>query len=205
MRKIGISFLIFWGTLFWGCYEDDGICYDSKRFVSLSIVSTSNIDSVQFFLNNQRICIGNTGIDQKMVICKDKSRETSDAMILMLLSEVDLNNCDLSEEYPMWTGFDCLVNGAFDTVKVDSSKLGVNVFSNGRKTIIETDFVVSGGLQVNVIPEQDTTRWFGYKENPAIPQHEAFENPTKSNRNGCFEGYCVATFPIVRKEVCYDK
>ncbi|WP_295070956.1 hypothetical protein [uncultured Fibrobacter sp.] len=188
-----------------GCYEDDGICYDSKRFVSLSIVSTSNIDSVQFFLNNQRICIGNTGIDQKMVICKDKSRETSDAMILMLLSEVDLNNCDRSEEYPMWTGFDCLVNGAFDTVKVDSSKLGVNVFSNGRKTIIETDFVVSGGLQVNVIPEQDTTRWFGYKENPAIPQHEAFENPAKSNRNGCFEGYCVATFPIARKEVCYDK
>lgn len=188
-----------------GCYEDDGICYDSKRFVSLSIVSTSNIDSVQFFLNNQRICIGNTGIDQKMVICKDKSRETSDAMILMLLSEVDLNNCDRSEEYPMWTGFDCLVNGAFDTVKVDSSKLGVNVFSNGRKTIIETDFVVSGGLQVNVISEQDTTRWFGYKENPAIPQHEAFENPAKSNRNGCFEGYCVATFPIARKEVCYDK
>lgn len=188
-----------------GCYEDDGICYDSKRFVSLSIVSTSSIDSVHFFLNNQRICVGNTGIDQKMVMCKDKSRETSDAMRLMLLSEVNLNNCDRSEEYPIWTGFDCLVNGAFDTVKVDSSKLSVNVFSNGRKTIIETGFVVLGGLQVNVIPEQDTTRWFGYKENPAIPQHEAFESPAKSNRNGCFEGYCVATFPIARKEVCYDK
>jgi hypothetical protein len=171
----------------------------------LSIVSTSSIDSVQFFLNNQRICVGNTGIDQKMVMCKDKSRETSDAMRLMLLSEVNLNNCDRSEEYPIWTGFDCLVNGAFDTVKVDSSKLSVNVFSNGRKTIIETDFVVLGGLQVNVIPEQDTTLWFGYKENPAIPQHEAFESPAKSNRNGCFEGYCVATFPIARKEVCYDK
>lgn len=188
-----------------GCYEDDGVCYDSKRFVSLSIVSTSSVDSVQFFLNNQRICIGNTGIDQKMVMCKDKNRETSDAMKLMLLSEVNLNNCDRSEEYPIWTGFDCLVNGTFDTVKVDSSKLSVNVFSNGRKTIIETGFVVLGGLQVNVIPEQDTTRWFGYKENPAIPQHEAFENPAKSNRNGCFEGYCVATFPIARKEVCYDK
>jgi hypothetical protein len=126
-------------------------------------------------------------------------------MKLMLLSEVNLNNCDQSEECPIWTGFDCLVNGAFDTVKVDSSKLSVNVFSDGHKTIIETDFVVLGGLQVNVIPEQDTTLWFGYKENPAIPQHEAFESPAKSNRNGCFEGYCVATFPIARKEVCYDK
>ncbi|MBR6449451.1 MAG: hypothetical protein IKS96_05845 [Fibrobacter sp.] len=138
-------------------------------------------------------------------MCKDKSQKTSDVMKLMLLSEVDLNTCDSSEEYPVWTGFDCLVNGSFDTVKVDSSKLRVNIFYKGHQSKIETDFVVMGGMQVNVIPEQDTTRWFGYKENPAIPQHEAFESPAKSNRKGCFEGYCVATFPIARKEVCYDK
>ena len=54
MRKIGISFLIFWGTLFWGCYEGEYECFSNLR---VNYITASDVDSVHFYLNSERVCL----------------------------------------------------------------------------------------------------------------------------------------------------
>lgn len=44
-------------------------------------------------------------------------------------------------------------------------------------------------------------KWFSYKDNHTKPEHEAFVNPALSNRMGCFDGYCVATLPMMIKKI----
>ena len=92
-----------------------------------------------------------------------------------------------------------------ENVDFDSSKMSIEVFIKGDINNIETDFTVIGGNYINVIPEQDTAEGFGYEENPIRPFFDVFDSPASSNRAGCYDGYCVATVPIVEEEYCYDK
>lgn len=187
--------------MFAGCSEESE-CSDSRRFLGLSILSSSDIDSVQFYLNNQRICYGNTGTRQKMVLCKDSTE--SEYFKLIFFAGENLENCTVSEDNLIWYGFDCLVGGNSDSVDVDSSELSVKVFLGDSVKKIKTEMLVLGGRQLNIIPEKDTAKWFNYQDNPARPKHEAFESPAKSDRMGCFDDYCVAMIPIEAKEFCYS-
>ena len=78
-------------------------------------------------------------------------------------------------------------------------------FSNEDTSKINPDFNVFGGLQINAIPERDSLKWFGYRKNPAIPHHEAFETPAVAERLGCFDGFCFSSMHSVVKEHCYDE
>ena len=200
-----ITFSIFFVLLFIffdGCFDEKSECTDSERFVGLSILSSSDIDSVQFYLNYRRVCYGSTGLRQKMVICKD-STERKYAK-LMLLAEVNMENCMVSEDNAIWYGFDCLVGGGADSIDVDSSELSVKFFWGDKEKEIKTDLFVMGGSLINIVPEKDTAKWFSYQENPARPKHESFESPAKSDRMGCFDDFCFAKIPMEEKEFCYS-
>lgn len=214
--------------LFCGCYDGEIECYDSDRFVSLRVVSTTNIDSVYFFLNDQRVCNKETGIDQKWFLCDDSTNKvpvyiqpTSDTVpdgcelraglwicmehkngLRQLPSfEYNPDNCVVSQAYPIWNGFSCEID-PFDGVELGKSKLSLQVFSDEKEVRIETDYVVAGGYNVNIISEQDSSMWFSYKKNPL----DLINNvPDRTTRNGCYDGYCVMTLPIVLDRYCYDK
>ena len=232
MRHLFLLFCFITVFLFASCYDGRFECFDSKEYVSVSFMSTSNVDSVQFYLNEQRICYGNTGVDEKYVMCKDSTekipffvlpsseiipdscvlredrwicQKSSDFLSVMYPTEINLDNCVLSEEYPIWNGFHCLVGGPFGTINVDSGELSVHIFSQENRIKIKSSLISFAGNQINIIPEQDTTKWFSYVDNPIKPGHEAFESPATSNRMGCFDGYCVATLPMVEKVACRDK
>lgn len=193
-KKIShLTLLIFFCII--GCSEEP-VCVDSSHFALLSVVSTSNIDSVQFYLNNQRICNGKA--DKKWVMCKDAAESLSDILVL----KMPYDNCSISNEIPVWTGFVCEIR---DSVNIDSSKLSVWIFSNEDTSKINPDFNVFGGLQINAVPERDSLKWFGYRNNPAIPNHEAFETPAVAERLGCFDGLCFSSMQSIVKEHCYDE
>ena len=232
MRNLFLLLCFVTVFLFASCYDGRLECFDSKKYVSVSFISTSNVDSVQFYLNEQRICYGRTGVDEKHVMCKDSTekipffvlpsseiipdscvlrkdewicQKPSDFLSVMYPTKINLDNCVLSEEYPIWNGFHCLVGGPSDTINVDSGELSVHIFSQENRIKIQSSLISFSGNQINIIPEQDTTKWFSYVDNPTRPEHEAFVSPAASNRVGCFDGYCVATLPMMVKEFCYDK
>lgn len=231
MQKLSIISLILATAisgLFCGCYDGEMECYDSNQYVFLRIVSITNIDSVHFILNDQRVCNKETSIDQKWFLCNDSTKkvpvyiqpssdsvpsgcelraglwicmEHNDGLRRLQSFEYNPDNCVVSQAYPIWNGFFCEV-GPFDDVELGKSKLSLQVFSDEKEVRIETDYVVAGGYNVNIIPEQDSSMWFSYKENPL----DLIDNvPDRTTRNGCYDGYCVATLPIVKEKFCYDK
>jgi len=160
--------------LFCGCHEGiETKCYDSDQYVFLRIISTTHIDSAHFILNNQRVCEG--GLSKKEYLCNE-------------------------DDCPVWDVFSCGL-GPLENVDFDSSKMSIEIFIKGDINNIETDFTVIGGNDINVIPEQDSAKWFSYKENPL---GQIYGSPQLSKRAGCYDGYCVATLPIVKEEFCYD-
>ena len=71
--------------------------------------------------------------------------------------------------------------------------------------MINTSQVILGGRHINIIPETDTTKWFGYDQNPIRPYFDEFNTPALSMRMGCNDNYCMVALPMTQKEICRDK
>ena len=174
MSKINLALAIVICGLFCSCHEGiETKCYDSDQYVFLRVISMTDIDSVHFILNNQRVC--EVGLSKKEYLCNE-------------------------DDCPVWNAFSCGL-GPLENIDFDSSKLSIEIFINGEVNKIETDFIVMGGNNINAIPEQDSAKWFSYKENPL---GQIYGSPKMSNRMGCFDSYCVTTLPIEKEEFCYD-
>lgn len=183
-----------------GCYPNgDGMeCFGKDRYASLNFLTTTPVDSVQFYLDEQRICYGDVGHYYKLVVCKSL---TTDADVA---SDFFSEKCMASEKEKTWTIFHCYVGEPFDGVVVSSKELRVKVFSTNREKI-DIPLGSLGGLITNVFPERDSAEWFGYRDNPIRPFLDDFYSPALSMRKGCFNGFCVASLPMADEEVCYDK
>ena len=248
MRSLLRKFFLWLGALFWSkrfrissviassfalqmiacAYgTEDDICYDSKRFLDIGMISMSKIDSAQLFLNGRRVCVGETNSDRGMIACRDSSvrnhvlRPATSGEIpdnctpqegaeghwdclepsdyLEWKPYGDIENCEVTEEYPMWFSTYCYVGGRSDSIDVSSSKLSMNVFVGGQETKIETDVTVSGGTIITIVPESDTTKFFSYSDS----QMDRY--PASSSRLGCFEGYCVISREDPLGEHCFEK
>lgn len=211
---------------------EDDVCYDSKRFLDIGMISMSKIDSAQLFLNGRRVCVGETNSDRGIIACRDSSVRNPVSR-LAISGEIpdnctpqkgaeghwdclepsdylewkpygDIENCEVTEEYPMWFAMNCYVGGRSDSIDVSSSKLSMNVFVGGQETKIETGLTVSGATHITIVPESDTTKWFSYSDSP-VPVGDMYRFPASSSRLGCFEGYCVLSREVLQKEYCFVK
>lgn len=229
MRELSKIFFILTTAicgLFCGCHEGfETRCYDSSQYVFFKIISTTDIDSVHFFLNNQRVC--EVGLSEKEYLCNDSTKkvpvyiqptseivpdgcklqndmwictEKKDGLSMMREFEYNADNCVVSDDYPVWNIFSCGL-GPLEGVDFDSSKMSIEFFIKEKVNRLETEFVVMGGNNIKVIPEQDSAKWFSYKENLL---DQIYDSPELSNRAGCYDGYCVTTLPIEKEEFCYD-
>ena len=197
MRKILTFFLISAGTLFWGCYEGDLECSESSHFVSLDVITTNNTDSVRFYINNMQVCYGNVGTYHEMTICDD-SLATG---YMVAVNDVENVKCVESEK-KIWQVFHCFIGELSD---VNADVLDLELFDSTNLENVSFSRIALGGLYINIIPEQDTAKWFGYKDNPIRPYFSEFNAPSVSTRMGCFDGYCIAALPMTEKKICWDK
>ena len=188
--------------LFCGCYDGETECFGSSQFVSLNFLTTGKLDSVHFYLNEDRVCEGNIGVYYDQILCYQDSNAFLTAMIA---TESDTDKCILSDEKSIWKAVHCFVGKPSDGVNVGSAKIWLRIFYKNESSRVELPLESFGGSNVNIIAEHDTISWFAYDENPIRPYFDDYESPAASNRVGCHDGYCIATLPMADKDVCYDK
>lgn len=197
-----IFFLLF--LILLGCvpYGEEQECFDVDRFVSLNFLTTDNIDSIHFYLNNQQVCYGNMGSFHETLICKKSSE--NEYLSAEKVGE-NVGQCDTSANEPIWKGFHCFLGKPSDKIKIDSFNIDLKIYNPEGSAKIKIAQILSGGNIINIVSDRDSLQWFGYDDNPIRPFFDEFNSPSSSKRMGCFDGYCVATLPMVEKEVCYDK
>ena len=185
--------------LFCGCYDGEIECYDSREYLIVNILSATNIDSAMISINESQKCY----LNEIRLYAKLESEEFFyDEGVNKNVT--DIERCDSVEKCFFWKSAGCIL-GHSDKIDIDTNYISILLFDGSQEKIINIDKPFSGRNIINIIPESDTAEWFGYKENPIRPLFDVFDSPASSNRAGCYDGYCVATVPIVEEEYCYDK
>ena len=188
--------------IFLGCYYDgaDVECFDTKEYISIHILSTTKIDSADMYLSGEQVC----HIKRVYTFVKPANEMYfSDKDLHKVLTGEDL--CDSLEECPSWYDLGCYLRKPPNKIRTQDTLVSMHLFEGLQRKEQNITIPAIGGNNINVISEQDTAIWFGYKDNPMIPFSGDFRAPASSNRVGCYDGYCVATLPIEDKEYCYDK
>ena len=201
--------------LFCGCYDGETECFPPGA--NFYLHSTSDIDSVHFYLNNERICyeqvIYEDGLCTNCAKIKGRlseniecrtSVEDESYSILPFESEY-FDSCVASEEFPIWKTFDCRINEKRYKKSISSSKLTVYVFSSNRSEEFELGIRIADGNHYNIIAEQDTAAWYSYTAVTLRDYFDYYGPASAWKRAGCYDGYCVAILPMTEDAVCYDK
>ena len=192
MRKISIILFFMVIGVFLGCPTEELECTDSNNFVNLNVLTTDNVDSIHF----------NIGVFHNILICEDSSAK---GYLSAIMADDAPDECDTPNKKLIWKGFHCFIGNSSDHVDIDSSILSLEIFSSAGSSMINTSQVILGGRHINIIPETDTTKWFGYDQNPIRPYFDEFNTPALSMRMGCNNNYCMAALPMTQKEICRDK
>ncbi len=184
-----------------GCYWTEMECFSSDKFIRINFMSRDNFDSISFYLENRKVCTKGIGEAYRNIICRISSENNyfSD----MPFSNDSLRKCVLSEEFPLWHHFECTLK------KEEGRNYSVNstvyVFRNGKIDSLSIPVQLAGGNHFNIISEQDTASWYHYTEMTMKSYFDYFGPEMSWKRLGCFNGYCVASLPIVEEEYCFDK
>lgn len=184
-----------------GCYWTEMECFPSDKFIRINFMSRDNFDSISFYLENRKVCTKGIGEAYRNIICRISSENNyfSD----MPFSNDSLSKCVLSEEFPLWHHFECTLkkeegwNNSINTT--------VYIFRNNKIDSLSIPVQLAGGNHFNLISEQDTARWYRYTEMTLKAYFDYFGPGESWERLGCFNGYCVASLPIVEEEYCFDK
>ena len=201
--------------LFVSCIPDEeSICFPENL---IYFRTTSKIDSVHFFLNNEQICfqelIFNDGLCEncgklKGIFIEYTICQTSvDSGFLSTLpyNQNAVDVCLVSDDFPILTIFKCFIDEGRLKKTLDSSKLSLHVFSENVKKSIESKITIQSGLHYNIIAKEDTAKWYSYTQE-TLRYYFNYYGPSEGwERKDCFDGYCVATLPMVEKVACRDK
>lgn len=209
MRKVFGFLLLIIACFFFGCDYDGTECFPNLR---INFKSIYDVDSVQFYLDGERVCLdnkgeesGNFGVDTKGFLMYAISCKTSvDDSYEYLFSNDAIEKCIPSEEFPIWREFECEVSEKYKK-DIDSSKLALYVYLNNDVEIVEPVISFYTGNHYNVIAERDTARWYSYTSSTRERYFGFYGPPEKWERLGCAGGYCLASLPMVTKEACYDR
>ena len=185
--------------LFCGCYDGETECFDTREYLIINVLSATNIDSAIININGSQKCYLN---EIRLYVKREDEIFFYDDGINKKV--VDIEHCDSAEKCLSWQSAGCIL-GHSDKIDVNANYVSVLLFDGLQEKNINIDKPLSGKKIINIIPASDTAEWFGYKENPIRPFFDVFDSPASSNRGGCYDGYCVATLPIVKEEFCYDK
>ena len=216
MRKIlSILFFMVIGILL-GCPTEELECFPSLR---IEFMSTSEIDSIHFYLNDKKNCFERAIIVDGMCNNCSKARggfffehticRTSEGTEYVSLSrdENDVDNCIKSEKSFIWVYYDCNVNGKnFKNIE-DSLTLNLHIFSKGAEATIQPEVTLLSGNRYNVMAVQDTTKWYSNTIDSIEYYSNNYNSAIRWQKIGCNDGFCVAKLstPIGEQEDCYDK
>ncbi len=216
MRK-KVFFLLFVAVaVLLGCNSYDGK-YECFPNIRINYMTRSDVDSVQIYLNDTRICyekpvvVGGKcencseakgGFLEEQILCKTSKDE---GYVFLSREKKNIEQCVQSENINVWVVYECVLNEKNYGKSLDLLSLKLIDFSQKEENVVHVGVDLRSGNHYNVMPEQDTTEWYSYTQNSMRNYYDYYGPQEAWQRIGCFNGFCVASLPMVDKEVCYDK
>ena len=200
-----------------GCvpYEDPTECFPALR---INFKSTSDVDSVHFYLNNELVCFEKPidfegrckncleakGFMTENVICATSAEDSN--YIFMSRDAEKEKQCFQSENFLKWVDYECFVSEKHYRKSLDSLTFQAQIFSNESMKTIQPSIIFHSGNRYNIMLEQDSAQWLNHTHNVVDDVFFAYLDLAESWLwEGCSDGFCVATIPMREKEACYDK
>ena len=194
MKKLLILFISI--VFFESCGEEESECFPGLR---ANYITTSDVDSVHFFLNNKRICenYNYENDDEGFLLYSILYRTIIDGNDTTLIAhnDNDISKWSLSQNALIWKYYECIVDRRDD---IDSSKITLVIYSNKGINELKTDYNFVSGNKYNIIAIQDTTEWYSYSDS-----FLSADPPETWEREECHIGHCFARKKI--KEICFEK
>ena len=215
LSRISLALATAISGLFWGCYDGETECFPpGARFYHNS---TLDVDSVQFYLDDERICYEQLIVEDGIctncpkikgnlfenIMCQNSVDDESYSFFSF--GDEYINNCVATEDFPIWRAFDCSINEKLYKKSIDSLKLTMHVFLKNESKKIELGIKIADGNHYNIIAEQDTALWYSYTSVTMRDYFDYYGPASAWKRSGCYDGYCVAILPMAEKDVCYDE
>jgi len=205
MRHLFLLICFIAAFLFVSCIPDEeSICFPLNR---IYFRTTFKIDSVHFFLNNEQICFQEVSINKGFFIEYTICQTSVDSGFLSTLpyNKDAIDNCLVSDDFPIWTIYECNINEREYGKTLDSSKLTLHLFSEDTKKSIESKITIQSGAQYNIIAEKDTAKWYSHTEETIRDYNEYHRLILGWNRIGCFNDFCIGEKALPSREACYSK
>lgn len=174
--KAGISALkgFFFAVIFFliACSEGPSECF---HVLKINYWSTTDIDSILFYLDNKQICDGKTklerdhrkknGYKENVILCKTSLEDSA----LSIVTFDEKENCISSEDTSLWRVFICVIDEEQYGNEFNSSILSSIVYANTdiskfnvfipRESFKINEYGNSQGVRYHIISEQDTAKW----------------------------------------------
>ena len=211
MHKVLLIFFIAVLLVLFGCFKlNEGGESECFPYIRINFMSTSDIDSVQFYLNGEQVCIEEANFDGLECLNCEKGMRMFG--VLCRISEADdffssLTNdkeCVLSEDYPIWRIYECLIDER-EKRDIDSSRLDIYVHTNNGKKNVEPDFLIQVGNHYNIMFEEDAARWNSYSNSTMNAYYRGYGLSKPWTLDKCHDGFCFASKSTLKKEFCYEK
>lgn len=206
MKACFLFFVVF-GFLFIGCSEEIDECFPVLR---INYITTSDVDSVRFYLNDERVCVETAVFDKLYCLNCEKGmllysiifRTMIDGYDTTLIAhdDGDVSNWPLSPNSSLWKYYECVVDES-KKQDIDSSKLILLVYSNGEEKHFQSREEFLAGNHYNIVSVQDTASWYSYTRSMWPGYFDYYGSPDAWTRDGCEEGFCIANQSA--KEVCH--
>jgi hypothetical protein len=113
--------------------------------------------------------------------------------------------CLVSDDFPIWTTYECTINEKLYGKTLDSSILSLHLFSENVIKSIESKITIQSGAQYNIIAKEDTAKWYSHTEETIRDYNEYHRLILGWNRIGCFNDFCIGEKALPSREACYSK
>ena len=210
-KVLGLLYCMLVGILL-GCDYDGTECFPNLR---INFMSTSDVDSVQFYLNGEQVCFTRPVFDPLCENCADAKGgvvvghilcefSRDEGYVYLSRDEESTKRCARSDGSAIWVTYECHINENNYGKPLDSLTLTLRILSK-ENTDVRVMPLLQSGNHYNIIADKDTAQWYSYTKESMSDYFSYYGPPSTWQRIGCFDVFCIAKLPMSNKDVCYDK
>ncbi|NLB63814.1 MAG: hypothetical protein GX801_06880 [Fibrobacter sp.] len=216
MRKLLLIISSFAAILWLASCGEPLECYPASR---ISFLSTAHVDSVHFFLNEERICYEERtffpdggwcanceeikGIHYEGIACFVKDANALSGPKIYSIEYIEI--CRTQQEFCIWNAFSCDINEKQFGKSLDSKMLKLVVYSGAEEVNI-TQVAFNSKNHYYIMPEVDGENCFNFSEETVIGLSNVYRTPDYFSTANCANGYCVSLNErFYDPKVCYSK
>ena len=138
LSKIGLALATAFCGSFWGCYDGETECFDTREYLIINVLSATNIDSAIININGSQKCYLN---EIRLYVKREDEKFFYDDGINKKVA--DIEHCDSAEKCLSWQSAGCIL-GHSDKIDVNANYVSVLLFDGLQEKNINIDKPISG-------------------------------------------------------------